>query len=363
MGLFKNYLRLRLLPVGFATIHRKDDSDAQLKKPHPNTHVGFATIHKPLKEDISDQEWKTLRANTDLNARHLVHVHGGEHHAAYLHKVAVYDAEKDAAKARYYGPPAAHDPNAIHPPIESKVMTPGAHMEKWLIAQDEAAFPHHHEMNRVHQANHLNALATHTQNHQYTALRQYTHRSSRLNRWLIAKHKDPKVRAPRLSKEDKGGHVQHSVSGLHYHLARETNHKGNALHAPTIVHSGIGPEMATVLANTAIGHSVHFPAYTSTSTSHSMAHSFTSGAFNHLHGDLRSEHFIKHVVHFHLPKGYRKGRHVENITTNGAEHEMILHHGQTFKKVDQGEVHEHYYSPAGNRRVDTVIHHHFVPVS
>lgn len=341
---FKKFLARKKLPVGFATIHKKDDSDAHLKHSANcascKVAVGFATIHKPLKEDAEHEIWQKL-STSEAGARHVVHAPSGEHHATYLHKVAAYDAEKEAAHARY------HNRKADEP----HVMSPGSQMDTWLREKDKTAFSHHHEANLAH-----------GEGHNRTALTQYTHRSSRLNKWLIHKHSEPKLRAPHIHKRDRMAIAPHSISDLHYYLKRETHSKKNALHAPTIVHSGVGAEMTKILHSTKVGDVVHFPAYTSTSTNHMTAHSFTSSDFAAWGGDDRTEHQIKHLVHFHLPKGYRKGRHVENITTNGSEHEMILHHGQSFKKVDHGETHEHYFSPMGSKRKDTVIHHHFVPV-
>jgi hypothetical protein len=114
------------------------------------------------------------------------------------------------------------------------------------------------------------------------------------------------------------------------------------------------------LHGTPIGHHIHFPAYTSTSTNYETAKQFAHTVYGSEEEQKGGEtrHMHKHVIHFHLPQGYNKGRHVRNISDLPNEHEMILHHGQTFKKV--GYHHEQDHSFETNDRF--IHHHHFVPV-
>jgi hypothetical protein len=199
---------------------------------------------------------------------------------------------------------------------------------------DAQLFHHHHELNNQHKTEHGS----------YNHVNRYSDSSKNLNNYLVRKHNDE-------------NHPDHdNVQSHHKELSKVTNHPGNSLHHPIIVHSGVGEKMGRILHDTKIGERVHFPAYTSTSSHHEVAHSF--GDPDIRHSENGRDHVIKHVAHFHLPAGYTKGRHIANISSLPSEHEMILHHGQTFRKV------EHHVEQSDRKYsnfTDVRHHHHFVP--
>ncbi len=126
------------------------------------------------------------------------------------------------------------------------------------------------------------------------------------------------------------------------------------------MHSGTGREMHKSLLNTKVGEHVHFPAFTSTSTHPGKAKNFIVSSFSRNPDPRRAGDTLveKSIAHFHLPKGYKKARYVANMSAVPTEHEVLLHHGQTFKKVG-----EHKEVIDKGKEVEThVYHHHFVPV-
>lgn len=298
MKSFKQFIKQP--KIGFATIHKNDKSDEALK---PRVRIGFATIHK---DDKSDRFLSTisrvLRIKEDSEpALEVSHAF----HDKYLKRLAQQGARYD------------HQ------------VTPTLKPQKELDAKE---FAHHHELNMQHEAEHEAEGRSGS-----SPLRGYTEGSYSTNRYLIRKH---------LGEEDPNADY---LESRHKAIARETNHPANALKKSTVVHSGVDTNMAEILRNTKVGENLHFPAYTSTST-----HMSTAKGFSQIADD--GEKTANHIVHFHLPKGYTKGRHVENVTDNHGEHEMILHHGQTFKKVD------HVVEPHPTDRSHVFHHHHFVPV-
>lgn len=305
MKSFKQFIRTP--KIGFGTIHKDDKSDQLLK---PKVHIGFATIHK---NDSSDsllsgvvKRLKGLKEDSEP----ALEV-SNEYHDKYL-RSRVKEGTRFANQA-----------------------TP----EKLAQGQlDRQEFAHHHVLNNEHQRNHFA-----DNGNENSALRKYTSSSFPINHYLLQKHLD-NGGFDALKNKDHN-------EDWHQRISKETNHPGNALKKPTIVHSGAGNNMADILHHTQIGEHVHFPAYISSSTNSRVAHAFSEVT------DLSSHtRDAQHFMHFHLPKGYTKGRHVENITDNPTEHEMILHAGQTFKKVGHA-VEPHPTSPSHEYH-----HHHFVPV-
>lgn len=115
--------------------------------------------------------------------------------------------------------------------------------------------------------------------------------------------------------------------------------KENALKTPLVVFSGIHHLFGDDIKKVKPGSRVFFPAYTSTSTNHDVAHGFARAS------NPSSEYNNSglHVAVFHLPEGYHKGRYVQSIsmvqphredTVQRGEEEMILGRGQRFVKKE-----------------------------
>lgn len=115
--------------------------------------------------------------------------------------------------------------------------------------------------------------------------------------------------------------------------------KENALKKPLVVFSGIHHMFGQDIKKAKPGSRVFFPAYTSTSINHDVAHGFAK-ASNPNYGSNGSG---MHVAVFHLPEGYHKGRYVQTISmvqphredkVQRGEEEMILGRGQRFTKKE-----------------------------
>lgn len=98
-----------------------------------------------------------------------------------------------------------------------------------------------------------------------------------------------------------------------------------------------------------VGDVVHTPAYTSASVN-------VTGTDEFLSSDKTNN---KHIIHFQLPKGYRKGAYVGHLTSIGTdEQEFLLHRNQ--KWVYKGsEAHSSYNGWANKNYVTNI--HTFVP--
>lgn len=291
----------------------------KLKERNTKAKVGFASIHKKDKELDKLLNIKPPKPAANTVKEDIENKTGIENpfHQAYLEKI-----------------------KSMSPQRLNDVFNKENH------AHDAEEFAHHHQLNALHETegphfrNHTGEPdpATGYEKHTHEPLKEYTRTSHQLNHYLIAQHRQEEHTNSEWLKK----HVQEHDRVL----SQKTHHPGNALVKPTIVHSGAGKNMGELLNHTKIGEHVHFPAYTSTSTHPQMAHSFATP------GDKG----IKHILHFHLPTGYTKGRHVENISANPSEHEMILHKGQTFRKVG------HHVEREESTEENAIHHHHFVPV-
>lgn len=301
MGKFKQFLRRTPILAGFATIHKNDLSDKYLSiKPLKSIlRVGFSTIHQ---KDDSDKYLpkENIKESIDLSSHyHQVFLNREKQQEDKLKKIRGDDIFK------YNG--------AIH-------------------QLDQETFPHHIKKNLAE----YDKIPKH-KNPEHP-LTTYTKGSADLNSHLIKKYINKNYKHEYKSEENR-------LNNFHKHLSKHTNHNSLALHHSTIVHSGVGERMGSILSQTKIGDKMHFPAYTSTSTHYPVAKDFSKYGINN----------ERHVIHFHLPKGYTKARYIANIAKYPTEHEVLLHHGQTFKKVG-----EHKESHPGNN-FEEIHHHHFVP--
>ncbi len=281
--------------IGFASIHKHDTSDKELKLLDLLRHklrniTGFASIHK---NDTSDaalkDEKKKLKEDSQAQPALLHHnpLTGIDHyHQKYLDHRASMGSDREEREVKELAP-----------------------------------FLHHHLLNNIlsrEQSGHIN---------------KYTRDSSDINQHLIHGHSIGSWR-----KETEKELSKHTKSPL------------NAIKHPTIVHSGVGEEMASRMSRSNIGDKVHMPAYTSTSTSPHIAKGFA-------HSD-HNQH--QHVLHFHLPEGYKKARHVSNISDHAHEREVIIHKGTVWKKVG------HHIEPTDLEKYAsyaTIHHHHLIPSS
>jgi len=313
MGKFKAFLKTK---TGFATIHKNDTSDDILKPKNTKPKIGFATI------DLLDDSDKYLTAHhvkklkEDTENRHVA---TNLYHRAYLNAI-----KKEGNRGEE------------HRAIDNKI------------------YSHHNMLNLSH--------AVGNESRHDSPIVKYTVMSKHLNEHLLWQHQG---RKHPLYNEDPEYYGNRAMTHERHHqaLAKETNRPENALKKKAIVHSGVGAEFAKVLHNTHIGEHVHFPAYTSATTHHNVAKGFVghvSRPADEIMSNAPETELHYHMIHFHLPKGYTKGRHVESVSYNPTEHEMILHHGQTFKKVGyHHEIQDSKDHPGYNGHWH---HHHFVPV-
>lgn len=182
-----------------------------------------------------------------------------------------------------------------------------------------------------------------------------------LNGYLL-QHKDhPKV-----------GTYDHAVSKTRDHstammikpLDQVTTDKRNAAKGDFTVFSGVaGDTTGRELMKARKGRKIHFPAYTSTSTRFAVAHNFAQ-AKHDLDERGPDQHHHFHVVAFHMPKGYTKGRHIGEHSDMPDESEVLLARNQKFKKELTETVNHGYVKPHNGD--DTKYHfythvHHVIP--
>jgi hypothetical protein len=110
-------------------------------------------------------------------------------------------------------------------------------------------------------------------------------------------------------------------------LSKAIEHFGKPLEHEAHVYSGIGGFNPAEHFKEDNG-VFHMPAFTSTSLNPMIAHSFA-----HSQDKPLSHSFISdmHVIHFHLPKGYKKGCYVNGVSQCNGEYEYLLDKGQKWK--------------------------------
>src|SRR5574343_231971 len=161
--------------------------------------------------------------------------------------------------------------------------------------------------------------------HELHALREYTGQAYHLNKALYA------------GKAVKGVHHGWSESTplktIHENLDKAIK-KAPPLKDSVHVFSGVSNKTVDMIKKAASSkhQTIHMPAYTSTSIDHETARGFCKS-----HNRGRDE---DHILHFHLPKGYKGGRYVgggKHRSKMDYERELILNHNQKFKI--QGHTH------------------------
>lgn len=151
-------------------------------------------------------------------------------------------------------------------------------------------------------------------------VKTYTHQSNFINRALIH-----------------GVKLESYTNKKIKHIDEVTNHPKNALTKPVSAYSGISHEFNKKLSKVKPGKTVTSPAFISTSIKRSIAQNF--------HGDSH--------IHFHLPKGYSKGRYIRSRSVYPNEHELLLARNQKFKYLKKDTI---------KRGYNTTIVHHLEPI-
>ena len=163
--------------------------------------------------------------------------------------------------------------------------------------------------------------------------------------------------------------MDHATASMIKPLDQVTTDKRNAAKGDFTVFSGVvGETTGRELMKARKGRKIHFPAYTSTSTRFSVAHNFAQ-AKHDLDDRGLDQHHHFHVVAFHMPKGYAKGRHIGDHSDMSDESEVLLARNQQFKKELTETNYHGYVKPHrdldGNEE-NTKYHfythvHHVVP--
>jgi hypothetical protein len=146
--------------------------------------------------------------------------------------------------------------------------------------------------------------------HDLTAIKNYTDDSYNLNRYLHRKHNDETT-------QDR--YPEHELHAKMMDKAVTTHKAPEDFH----VYSGLrkSPEH-----NLPKDGNVHLPAYTSTSLSKSTARQFARGDADskHANNTVASTSFPpKHILHIHIPEGHH-GAYVDHHSENQGEEEYIL---------------------------------------
>lgn len=149
-------------------------------------------------------------------------------------------------------------------------------------------------------------------------------------------------------------------------ISRAIKHFVNpeGLHNDIHVYSGLGFDPRHVMKE---GNIIHSPAFISTSIDPGKVESFLKKKSKYTiseldHGKIKSQISENHILHFHLPKGYKKGVYVAPISSFKFEREFTLDKNQHFKVIKHEVVNSvsngGYYSKDINRRhIWTVVPH------
>ncbi len=290
----KTMIKPRKAPiVGFASIHKNDDSDKLLPKAI-KTIIGFASIHKNDDSDKQLKEEKELEdEKSELGSQN-------PYVAKVKDKVINYDANR--------GPE--------NPDLDTD--------------EDTKHLKHHLDLNKKHVSKHGKMKAP---------LQLYTYTSSGLNKHLIRKFKGEKLKDNTV--DDKTYGDRDKV--IHKELIKK---EGNLKHS-LVVHSGVGEEMAKHLMSSRKGDIVHTPAYTSTSVDPHIAHNFVHNTAN-----AHIMHF--HLPKGHVGSRYvenitaASGEH-EVVLNRGTNWKKVGYHKSEYKRDLHSKftVHNHHFVPVG----------------
>lgn len=157
------------------------------------------------------------------------------------------------------------------------------------------------------------------------SLLDYTHKSSKLNNAL---HNQKEIKDDSMKKQ---------ISDLD----NVTNHPKNKLTSRAVTYSGVSPKFGKALSGVKEGETIKSRAFISSTLDPDVAHTFS----------LHKKDEPRHVIQFHLPKGYSKGRNINHASSNDGEDEFLLARNQTFRKTKEQHIDQ------GNGRSKFIIHH------
>lgn len=172
-------------------------------------------------------------------------------------------------------------------------------------------------------------------------------------------------------KKHKGIQLDDHSKEMTKSLDKVTLDKRNASKKKFVVFSGLRGARGRVIHQAKPGRTIHFPTYTSASSNFDVAHRFGRGKSHNYDwfdeddkgNETYNEHHDVHVVAFHLPKGYSKGRHLHEHSGVHDEHEFLLARNQKYKKVRTEEIKHKPHSGKDewgdkvNMTSRTLIHH------
>ena len=140
------------------------------------------------------------------------------------------------------------------------------------------------------------------------AVKSYTYGSKELNDAL---HSGKKI---------KDRHMNDKID----QLDKVTNHPENKLTDKAVTYSGVSPKFGKKLSAVKPGETVKSRAYISSTIKPDIAHNFAA---------MHVTKEPNHIIQFHLPKGYSKGRYIDHASVNRGEGEFLLARNQNFRKI------------------------------
>lgn len=181
------------------------------------------------------------------------------------------------------------------------------------------------------------------ENEHTAALRGYTHGSFGMNEALLKKHSGAEIHD--MFKPHHEGELAQGEK-----VSAAIAHHAKPLTRETHVYSGISTEHADLIKNG--GGVVHTPAFTSTSISPNQAHRFAKQSHITSTTDETTRtydaKYDKHVLHFKLPAGYKKGVYVAPISPSHHEAEYLLDKGQHWKVTGKKTVNRPFTSTSAS---------------
>jgi hypothetical protein len=257
-----------------------------------------------------DQRWK-LKNHTTHNyiqyssgkpIKKKVHVWSVEPHNDELHELKIHD------------PSVFHQVRAVEhdkfPKFSSLSDTLWAHASDVEDRTDLRSDKHHNKMAAFgpradDDSPHVNAI------------KKYTSTSRALNNHLAGVGK-------------KGLFFNMRMNGRAKKLDAALQHYAKPLDHVAHVYSGVGGFSPAEHFKQGNG-VIHTPAYTSTSLNPLVARTFARN--QHITKPNSSFKSEAHVIHFRLPKGFKNGAYISNVSDVQGEHEYLLHRNQKWKLV------------------------------
>lgn len=156
------------------------------------------------------------------------------------------------------------------------------------------------------------------------ALNDYSEESFPLNSYLHRRH------AGSIDKNEVREHaLKHLDSFMDKHKLKSDIH----------VYTGIPKSPTTILDKDKSSTVVHFPAFTSTSTSVWKAKNFATPTFERTDPDFGIGKDSRHILKLHLPKG-TKAASIRDISNHPSENEILMGRGASVEIDHKPEEHE-----------------------